>query len=134
MGLARARLGLGMAPSGVSASWGKWFGGRNLSPRKGGSRMYVVNGMAREATQGLGGRKSPAVMQNAYVKARSEDVAPEMHASLAKACAGLEVELLVKDLDRGVFSEASDVLGSEKEAETRARLRRFRSVRICWRQ
>ena len=49
-GLARSRFGLGMAPSGVSASWAKGFDGRNLSPRKGGARLYVVNGMAREAT------------------------------------------------------------------------------------
>ena len=91
--------------------------------------MYVVNGMVREATQELGGRKPPAVMENAYVKARSEGVVPGMQAALVQASAGLEVELSVKDLDRDVCAEASETLGSEKGAEGRVWLRRFRSVR-----
>ena len=33
VGLARARFGLGLAASGVTASWKKCFEGRNLSPR-----------------------------------------------------------------------------------------------------
>ena len=50
-GLARARFGLGIAPPGVSAARKEGFEIRSLSPRKGGARVYVVNGMAREATQ-----------------------------------------------------------------------------------
>ena len=34
VGLARARFGLGLAASGLSASWKKGFGGRNLSPAR----------------------------------------------------------------------------------------------------
>ena len=88
MALACARSGLGMAPSGVSAARKKGFDGRSLSPREDGARMYVAKGMAREATQELGGWKSPAVMGSVYVKARSGEVAPEMRAALAKASAG----------------------------------------------
>ena len=56
----------------------------------------------------MGERQSPAVMGNVYVKARSEEVVPEMHAALAKASAGLEVELFAKDPDREVCAEASE--------------------------
>ena len=54
-GMARARLGLGVAPSGASAARKKGYDGRGLSPRKGGARLYVVNGLAREAAQDLPG-------------------------------------------------------------------------------
>ena len=87
--------------------------------------MYVANGMARGATQELGGRKCGKV----YGKARPEEVAPEMRAALTKASAGLEVELFVKDLDREVRADASEALGSEEGAEARAWLHRFRSIR-----
>ena len=71
VGLARARFGFGLAASGASASLKRGFDGKGLSPRKGGARFYVINGMAREATQGLGGWKSPAVMEEVYTKSRS---------------------------------------------------------------
>ena len=63
VGLARARFGFGLAASGVSASRKKGFDGKGLLPRKGGARFYVVNGMAREATQELGRWKPPAAME-----------------------------------------------------------------------
>ena len=47
VGLARARFGGGMAPSGVTASWAKGFEGKDLSPRRVGARLNVVDGMAR---------------------------------------------------------------------------------------
>ena len=103
--LARARFGLGLAAPGVSASRKKGFGGRNLPPRKGGDRFYVVNGVAREATQELGGWKSPAVTEGVYTKARSEEVIPEMRSAVAKACAGLGVERFVRYLDRDMSRE-----------------------------
>ena len=55
IGLARARFGSGMAPSGVTADWKKGIDGKNLSPRRSGARLHMMNGMAREATQELGG-------------------------------------------------------------------------------
>ena len=128
-GLARARFGLEIASFGASASWEKGFDGRGLFPRKGGARFYVVNGMAREATQELGGWKSPAVMEGVYTRARSEEVVPEMRAAVAKACAGLEVERFVEDLDRDVCVESSEALGAERGAEARVWRQRFRSVR-----
>ena len=115
----RARFGSAMAPSGVSAARKKGFDGRSFSPRKGGARLYVVDGMAREATQELRGRKSPAAIEGIYTKARSEEVAPEMRSALSKACAGFEVELFVKGLCRNVCVEASEALGAEKGAEAR---------------
>ena len=61
VGLSRARFGSGMAPSGVTVAWKKGLGGKDLSPRKGGARLYVANRMARGARRELGGWKSPAV-------------------------------------------------------------------------
>ena len=129
VGLARARFGLGLAASGVTASWKKCFEGRNLPPRKGGARFYVVNGMPRETTQELGGWRSSAVMEGVYVRARSEEAAPEMREAVGKACKGLEVEHFVVDLDREVCVDASEALGAEAGAEARAWRHRFRSVR-----
>ena len=37
VGFARARLGFGMAPPGMTAAWKTGFDGRNLAPRKGGA-------------------------------------------------------------------------------------------------
>ena len=53
--LARTRFGLGMAPVGVAAGWNGSLEGRCVFPRKGGARLYLMNGMAREATRELGG-------------------------------------------------------------------------------
>ena len=129
VGLVRARFGLCMAPSGIAAAWGKCFGGRNLSPRKGGARLYVVNGMAREATQELGGWKSPAVLEGVYDKVRPEDVPPEMRAAAAKACTMLEVSPFVEDLDWGLGSCVDEVLGSVGGAAARIWFHRFNSPR-----
>ena len=126
VGLARARFGFGLAASGVSASWRKGFDGKNLPPRKGGARFYVVNGMAREATQELGGRKSPAAMEGVYARARSEEVIPEMRSAVAKACARLEVERFVRDLDHVICAESSELLGAGQGAEARVCRQRFR--------
>ena len=63
--------------------------------------------MPKEATQELGGWKSPAVMEGVYTNTRSEEVAPEMRAAAEKACRGLEVERFANDLDREVNSETS---------------------------
>ena len=79
--------------------------------------MYVVNGMAREATQDLGGRKSLAAMEGVFAKARAEEVVPEMRSALSKACAELGVELFAQDLGRDVCAESSEALGAEKGAE-----------------
>ena len=128
-GLVRARFGLGKAPSGVSAARKKGFEGRSLSPRKGGARLFVVNGMVRGATQELGGMRSPAVTGGVYAKARSEEVAPDMRSALDKARAGLEVEMFVRGLGRDMCVEASEALGSEKGAESRVWPHQFRSVR-----
>ena len=129
VGLARSRFGLGLAASGISASWKKCFEGRSLSPRKGGARFYVVNGMPRETTQDLGGWKSPAVMEGVYVRARSEEAVPEMREAVQKACKGLEVERFVTDLDRDLCAGASEAIGAEAGAEARVWCHRFRSVR-----
>ena len=64
VGLARARFGLRMAASGITAARKEGLDGKNLSQRKGGARLHVMAGMAREATRGLGGWKSPAVMES----------------------------------------------------------------------
>ena len=129
VGLARARFGLGLASSGATASWRKCFDGKNMSPRKGGARFYVVNGMPRETTQELGGWRSPAVMEGVYIRARSEEAAPEMRAAVDKACKGLEVERFVAELDREICVDASEALGAEKGVEARVWRHQFRSIR-----
>ena len=50
-GFARAEFGLAIAASGIAASRENVLGGRVLSPRKGGARLYIVTGTSREATQ-----------------------------------------------------------------------------------
>ena len=129
VGLARSRFGLGLAASGISASWKRCFEGRGLPPRKGGARFYVVNGMPRETTQDLGGWKSPAVMEGVYVRARSEEAIPEMREAARKACKGLEAERFVTDLGRDLCAEASEAIGAEAGAEARVWCHQFRSVR-----
>ena len=129
VGLARARFGLGLAASGVTASWKKCFEGRSLSPRKGGARFYVVNGMPRETTQELGGWRPSAVMEGVYVRARSEEAAPEMREAVGRACKGLEVERFVADLDREICADASEALGAETGVEARVWCHQFRSIR-----
>ena len=51
VGLARARFGLSLAASGMSASRGEVLGGRNLSSRKCCISLYLTNAMYREGTQ-----------------------------------------------------------------------------------
>ena len=53
-GFVRARFGLIMAASGITATWRMSLEGRGLSPREGGARLYLMNGMSCEATQELG--------------------------------------------------------------------------------
>ena len=93
------------------------------------ARFYVVNGMAREATQELGGWKPPSVMDGVYTRARPEEVIPEMRSAVAKACARLEVERFERDLDHVVCAESSEFVGAEQGAEARVWRQRFRSVR-----
>ena len=54
VGIPRARFGLRMAASGITAAWKKGLGSKKLPPRKGGARLYVMDGMAREVAQELG--------------------------------------------------------------------------------
>ena len=88
-----------------------------------------MNEMAREATQEQGGWRTPAVTEGVYTKVHSEEVAPEMRAAVAKACAGLEVDRFIRDLGRDVCAEASEALGGEPGSEARVWRRRFRTVR-----
>ena len=59
VGSPRARFGPCMAASGMSASWKRVMECRNSSPQRGGARLYLMNGMSCEATQELGGWKTP---------------------------------------------------------------------------
>ena len=57
VGLSRACFRMGMAASGLFAARKRSFEGRALSPRKGGARLYIMNGMTREAAQEPGGHR-----------------------------------------------------------------------------
>ena len=87
-----------IAGLGMSASWKRVTEGRNSSPRRGGSRLYLANGMFREASQELGGWKALAVMENVYNKACSEELVPEMRSTFNTACTLLGVQASVVDL------------------------------------
>ena len=67
-------------------------------------------------------------MERVYTKARPEEVVPETRSAVANACAGLEVESFVRDLDRDARVESSEALGTERGAEARVWRRRFRPV------
>ena len=100
-----------------------------MSPRKGGARFYVVNGMPRETTQELGGWRPPAVMEGVYVRARSEEAVLEMREAVGRACRGLEVERFVADLGRKICVDAPEYRGAETGVEARAWCHQFRSIR-----
>ena len=100
-----------------------------MSPRKGGARFYVVNGIPRETTQELGGWRSSAAMEGVYVRARSEGAVPEMRAAAGRACRGLEVERFVVDLGREICVDASEALGAQTGVEARVWRHQFRSIR-----
>ena len=89
----------------------------------------MVNGMARESTQELGGWKSPAFMGGVYTKARTEEVAPEMRSAVAKACAVLEVAPFVEDLDREVCAEGEEARGAATGAAAQKMFYRVCSFR-----
>ena len=67
-------------------------------------------------------------MQGFYTKVRCEEVAPEMRAAAAKACAGLDFGRFVQDLDRDVCAEASEALGVEQGADARVWRHRVRAA------
>ena len=80
-----------------------WAGARRgtrLSPRPGGTRVHIVNGMSLEATQELHEWKPPGDVESVYNKDKSEEVFPEIRGTIGRACALLAVEAFVTDLDR----------------------------------
>ena len=113
VGLARARFGLGMAASGLSAARKTAFDGRVPSPCKGGARLYKMDGMTRGATYASCGRKSPAVTEAVSKKTRTEEVLPEVRAAAETACAVLEVTCCVEDPGRDVRPVSDVALGSD---------------------
>ena len=118
-----------MAASGITAARKEGLDGKNLSQRKGGARLHVMAGMAREATRGLGGWKSPAVMESVYTEVRSGEVVPEMRSAVAKPCNALEVTSFAEDPDRDVGSEGDDACGLLMGAAARIWCYRFTSLR-----
>ena len=80
-------------------------------------RRSLAGGSLRQLTEGV------------YAKARLEEVAPGMRSALAKACAGLEVGLFVRDLDRDVCVGAREALGAERRAGARVWFHRSRVAR-----
>ena len=125
VGLARARFGLRMASLGVTAARKLGLAGRNLSPRKGGARLSVMNGMAREATRDLGGWKSQAVTAGVFTKGRSGEVVPEMRSAISRARKVLEVTAFVETLYRDVGNLGGDTLGLRESAASRIWFHRF---------
>ena len=87
VGLACAPFVPGMAASGVTAAWKRALGGGALSAREGGARLYLMDGISREAKQELGALKTPGVMEGVYYKAKREGAAPGMRSATGRACA-----------------------------------------------
>ena len=115
-----------MAPVGVAAAWGTSLEGRCVSPRKGGARLFLTNGMAREATRELGGWRPQGVTERVDNKTCSEEVAPEMGVASDWECATLSVEEFVKDLELEV-SRDDEVVDTPRSRYLRIRFRGFRT-------
>ena len=125
---AGAEFGLEMAACGITASWEKVLGGRVFLPRKGGTRMYIMHGMSREASQELGGWQTPGVMDCVFNETKSEGAAPEIRGAIGLACALLAVETCVRDLYWNAPLADGCVLGSDRAACTNACFPRFSSL------
>ena len=91
VGLAGTTFGFGVAAAGFAAAIKKALGGRVVSPRKGGSWLYVTAGVSCEATRKLGGWKSSEVVEWDHSKVRPGDVAPGMRAAVAGASDRVEM-------------------------------------------
>ena len=48
--------------------------GRAVPPRRGGARLYLTNGVSREAMRVPGGRETPGTMDQVYNQTESEEV------------------------------------------------------------
>ena len=83
----------------MAAAWKRSLEGRYVSPHEGGIRLYLLDVMAREATQEPGGWRPQGVMGRVYNKTRSEEVAPEVRGASGRACAALKVEEFVKHVE-----------------------------------
>ena len=88
-----------MAPVVVAAAWKRSLEGRVVSPREGGIRLYLLDVMAREATQEPGGWRPQGVMGRVYNKTRCEEVASGMRGALGRACVALKVEEFAKHVE-----------------------------------
>ena len=75
------------------------MGGRIVSRRDAGARLYVKSGMSREVTQLLGGWRSSEVMERLYCRVRPRVVVPEMRADLGQASDRWNLERFVKELE-----------------------------------
>ena len=64
-----------------------------------------MDGMPREATQELGGRETPSVMECEYSATESEEVAPEMRGALDLAITLLRIEGFAEDPERDASFE-----------------------------
>ena len=70
----RVRFRPGRVAAGFSAALGKGLG-EKPALRVGGAHLRVMVGASKEATQKLGGHKSPEVVKRVYSKRVSEEVA-----------------------------------------------------------
>ena len=90
--------------------------------------MYLMNGMTREATQGLAGWKAPSVMGGVNNKTKSEGVAPEMRGASRRARTMLNVEEFAEVLENDAFPADERVVGLPSEAYVRIGFRRSCSL------
>ena len=84
-----------------------------------------MNGMPLEATQELGGWKTPGVLGSVYNKVRSVEVVPEMRSAINKACTLLDVRAFVVDLYDGSCGDSEGAVGYDRGAAIRVWSRRF---------
>ena len=85
--------------------------------------------MSREATQELGGWRSPAVIEKVYQLARSEEVGPEMRKALRKAIDRLEVDCFTQELEESVTLANDGEVGLTRSVSPRQR--HLRGSPIC---
>ena len=81
LGLAQFKFGMGVASSGITASWKVSLDGRDASPRKEDARLFLMNGMTREAPRDLGCKKKTRALR------RRSTVRPDQNRSRLRCAA-----------------------------------------------
>ena len=82
-----------------------------MTPRDGGTHLYLKVGTIRDATREVGDWDTPSVMERVRRTARAEEVATGMRGDIDRACSMWGMEESVKDSEHGVSFDDKGVVG-----------------------